>query len=409
MLRSVALVAMLLGLALDPAQADDRDRMRLAAEQLVTSQLPSGLFPYDFNFLTGGTSEEEIMTSPNLVRQTGTAYILAAYHARYPSEAARHAIEAALDAYGRMSLAISRGGFQHAVQKTRILSAPIGRRTIQKSFDWLGLLYSPDGDGKLVSPDGSYEAAWVGATGLALLTELEYFAATGDDRFAGLRAGWLEGILSLSLPGGGLRAAPHWLGEEHYFNAEGWLALATYADMFRDDEAPIAEIERLETYLIERYSQRWSRQFYSWGAMASAVRLRTTGDEKFLRFMEAQSRSALEAIEAKPADQRFVNCAQLEGLGAAARTLEAHPSGDRALATRLRAAIDRAMPEIRDLQILPGQDRIAFGDGTYLVSPHMPDHVGAFRSSAFDPEVRIDHTFHCLSAMLILDEANEAP
>ena len=410
--RCANFLAMLSGLsvvlasaAIGQAYADDTERMRLAVDQLVRSQLPSGLFPYDFNFLTGSGTDTTNMTSPNLVRQTGTAYVLAAYHARLTDTALRRTIEAAIEGFGRLSLPITRTAAQHMIQKTRILSLSFGRRTKQRVFNWLGMLYSPEGDGKMVSPDGAYESAWLGGTALALLTELEYRRGTGDNRYAGLRAAWLRGILSLKLPGGGFRAAPHYIGEEHYFNGEGWLALAVYADMFREDRATAAVLTQLDDYLLNRYSQRWNQQFYSWGTMAAEVRYATTGDQRFLRFIESQASDFLARLEKKPKDESRLNCAKLEGLAAAARVLESHSPRDRPLIQQLRSRIDPAMAENRKLQIQPGQDRIVFADGTYLRSAQLQGYAGAFHGGPFDPAIRIDHTIHCLSAMMILDRA----
>ncbi len=389
--------------AIGQAYADDTERMRLAVDQLVRSQLPSGLFPYDFNFLNGSGTETKNMTSPNLVRQTGAAYVLASYHARLPNTALRRTIEAAIEGFGRLSLPIARTAVQHAIQQTRILSLSFGRRTMQRALNWLGLLYSPEGDGKLVSPDGAYESAWLGGTALALLTELEYHRGTGDNRYAGLRAAWLRGILSLKLPGGGFRAAPHFIGEEHYFNGEGWLALALYAEMFREDRATAAVLAQLDDDLLNRYSQQWHQQFYSWGTMAAEVRYATTRDQKFLRFIRSQASDFLTRLRKKPKGENHLNCASLEGLGAAARVLGSHSSRDRSLVGQLRSRIDAAMAKNRKLQIQPGQDRIVFADGTYLWSAQLQKYAGAFRGGPYDPAMRIDHTFHCLSAMMILD------
>jgi len=389
--------------AIGQACADDRERMRLAVDQLVRSQLPSGLFPYDFNFLTGSGTDTKNMTSPNLGRQTGTAYVLASYHVRLPDTALRRTIEAAIEGFGKLSLPITRTAVQHMIQKTRILSLSFGRRTMQRAFNWLGLLYSPEGNGKLVSPDGTYESAWLGGTALALLTELEYHRGTGDNRYAGLRAAWLRGILSLKLPGGGFRAAPHYLGEEHYFNGEGWLALAVYAEMFREDRATASVLAQLDDYLLNRYSQHWHKRFYSWGTMAAEVRYATTRDQRFLRFIKSQASDFLARLREKPKDESRLNCANLEGLAAAARVLGSHSSRDRPLVQQLRSRIDPAMAENRKLQIQPGQDRIVFADGTYLWSAQLQGYAGAFRGGPFDPAIRIDHTIHCLSAMMILD------
>lgn len=402
---TVAAVAAILATA--PAgqvRADDGEAMRLAAGQLVGSQLPTGLFRYNFNFLTGEGTDPKNSTSPNLVRQAGTAYILAEHHLRAPDARLRRTLETALEGFGTLSLPITRTAIQHAIQKTRILSLRFGRRTIQKTLNRLGLLYSPAGDGRVISPDGTYESAWLGGTALALAAELRYFRATGDDRFAELRKAWLRGLLGLRLPGGGFRAAPHYTGEEHYFNGEGWLALAIYADTFPGDRDANEVLRRLDEYLLGRYSGNWNMMFYSWGTMAAEIRHRITRDKKFRHFIATQAGRFLDRLKDKTKDDSRLNCAQLEGLGAALRALGG-TSGSRYqdLVRRLRERTGPAMAENRKLQIRPGQDRIALADGAYLWSAQLGKYVGAFLGGPTDPMTQIDHTGHCLSAMMILD------
>ena len=52
------------------------------------------------------------------------------------------------------------------------------------------------------------------------------------------------------------------------------------------------------------------------------------------------------------------------------------------------------------LQILPEQRRIQFGPKRYLQAPEIADHAGAFLNGLYRPQVRVDATQHCLSAML---------
>lgn len=87
-----------------------------------------------------------------------------------------------------------------------------------------------------MSADGRYSGAWAGATALALLAELAYSQASGDDRFADLRSAWLEGLLALRIPGGGFRELPTSIAAADYLNGEAWLALAVYADMHPNEE-----------------------------------------------------------------------------------------------------------------------------------------------------------------------------
>ena len=47
---------------------DDVTRMELAADQLVRLQLPSGFFPYDYNFATGEAEDMKKMSGVNLLQ-----------------------------------------------------------------------------------------------------------------------------------------------------------------------------------------------------------------------------------------------------------------------------------------------------------------------------------------------------
>ena len=247
---------------------------------------------------------------------------------------------------------------------------------------------------------GDYESAWLGATALALLAELEYHRATGDDRFAGPRREWLRAILSLRLPGAGFRAAPHYIGEEHYFNGEAWLALAVYTDTFPQDSATATVLTELDVYFLERYSKDSNGSFYHWGTMAAAARFATTGDQKFPLFIAAQATRFLASLEHDAEGGSRVNCASLEGLATVALVLD---SQENPLVPRLREIVDAAATANRKLQIRPGQNRIALLDGAYLWSPHLPAYAGAFLNGPTDPATRIDTTQHCLSAMMILE------
>jgi hypothetical protein len=57
-----------------------------------------------------------------------------------------------------------------------------------------------------------------GTVALALLAELVYANASGDNRFADLRSAWLQGLLSLRIPGGGFRQTPVSIDDADYYN-----------------------------------------------------------------------------------------------------------------------------------------------------------------------------------------------
>ena len=380
-----------------PSRSGDRDRMRLAAEHLVGAQLSSGLFHYDFDFIVGGPS-----TSDHMARQAGTAYGLAEYYLHTKHDTVRRAIEAALSKFGALSLPIGKGTVQTALEKIRLLSIPFGRYKLRVMLDRLGLLYEAEGDGKLVSSDDDYGNALAGTTALALLTELHYFRATGDARFAELRAGWLEGLLHLRIPGRGFKESPTSIEESPYFNGETWLALAFYNGTFPEDEATAAMLPDLDDYLMEKYTGVPQIGFYHWGAMAAAVRFATTSDNRFADFAREQARQFLDDL--RPEVHPGVNsCYSVEGLSAAAATLRASGHNDTYMINRIGARIRAEMKKNRALQILPGQQRLKLGGGAYLASPRLPVYVGAFLAGVNRPYTRIDYTQHCLAAMIKLE------
>ena len=381
--------------------------MALAVGQFMGAQLPPGLFGYEYNFLTGVETDKPNVTSPNLVRQAGTASALAEYYSSRPSAGLRDSLRSILKEFGRLSLPIDRGGFQDVIQKLRVLSLPYGRGTLQRTLNRFDLIYTRGGGGKLVSPDGAYESAWLGGTALALITELRYSRASGDMRFAKLRKAWLRGILSLRIPGGGFRAAPHHISEMAYSNGETWLALAVYLKTHPNDRTAAEALDSVDGYFLQRYSEPWSRMFYSWGTMAAETRYATTRDEKFLLFIASQARSFLRNLKAAPDGKSRINCANLEGLVSARRALGAHVARFPELVSRLQALIDLEMPNNRKRQIRPGQERIDLGGGAYLQSPRLSGYAGAFFAGRDNPVTRIDLTQHCLSAIMRLDSIRD--
>jgi hypothetical protein len=284
------------------------------------------------------------------------------------------------------------------LESTYLLSIPVSRSKLRTALDRLGLLYRPKGPGKLLVYEGSYKAAWAGGTALALLAELEYFRATGDNRFAELRSGWLEGLGTLRVPGGGVRDYPDSIEETAYGNGEAWLALATYADIFRDDGRARELLSGYDDHVMDKYSAEPNRQFYSWGTMAAARRLATTSDAKFVKFISAQANHFVD-LEFLAVQRRENTCAFVEGLATAAAVL-ARRDGHQKLMKRLTARIDREMDKNRALQIRPGLTELDFPEGASFRSAHLADYAGAFLGGGTSLYVRVDITGHCLNALI---------
>jgi hypothetical protein len=383
------------------AVAAEIDQMRLAAHQLAGAQLPSGLLDFDIDFLAGqgvGSGATDVERTAFIARQAGTTYVLAKYLAGSKDTRVSAAVQRLIATLGTLSLPVGKSTTQRWLESTRLLSTPIGRYKLHAILEWLGLLYQPTGQGRLLSYEGGYATAWAGSTALALVAELEYFRATGDDRFAELRSSWLEGLRTLYVPGRGFREYPGSIEETAYANGETWLALATYAALFPADESATALVSRFDDYVMGKYSTEPDRQFYSWGTMAAAQRLAATSDAKFAKFIAAQADHFVDQ-EFAAAQRNDNTCALVEGLAAAAAVL-AKDGGNRALQQRLMTRIDREMTKNRALQIPTGTIQLDYPGGAFFHSSRLAEYTGAYLSGGGNLSVRIDVTAHCLSALL---------
>jgi hypothetical protein len=391
------MVAALVLLGLTPsAQGGDRERLQRAVDYLLASQLPSGLFLYDFDFVVGRSVEAD-----NVVRQAATAYVLAEYYLHNRDRRVRLALEGALKRFGELSLPIGKSWLQSTLEHTGLLSLPVGRYKLRAALDRFGLMYRPSGEGKVISLDGRYVTALTGAMAVALLAELQYHEATADERFAPLRSAWLKGLTSLRIPGRGYRISPGFIDDTPFFDGEAWLALAYYNDLYPRDPSVATTLENLEAYLMTRYTNDVLTGFYQWGTMAAARRLKTTSNPKFLAFVRAQAQTFLGAPRR---DQwRSDNtCAYIEGLATAATVLRAQKNSDGVLLERIQARIEEEMEKIRTLQIPQSTERLTLGEGIFLTSPKVRDFSGAFLAGRYRPSTRVDITAHCVSAMIKL-------
>jgi hypothetical protein len=378
--------------------------MRAAVDQLIASQTSSGLFPYGFDFLADEPLERGPISSHNLIRQTGTASVLASYYRHTGDARAREPLERLLLAFDRYSLPIGKTRAQEWIERTHLLSLPFARWKLRAGLARLGMLYQPAGDGRVVSNDGKYENAFAGTVALALLTELAYSNAANDNQFADRRAGWLRGLLHLRIPGGGFRESPASIEESDYFNGEGWLALAVYAHLHNGEAETLATLDGLDRALMERHSRRPSPGFYHWGAMAAAQRYATTGDPRFLAFLSGQAELFLTRMQ--PGLKSDTNhCPRMEGVAATLEAFRRAGIGEQALATRLRIWVSGEAAKLERMQIRSGQSRLPLGGDAELVAPRLMAFAGAFRGGLYDPSTRVDFAQHCVSAMLILDRS----
>ena len=167
---------------------DDAERIRRAVAHTISTQLPNGLFEYDFDFLAGEPTGQD-----HIVRQAGTLFVLGEALLDTGEADIVPVMHKGLDAMAERSLPIGKGTLQSIVEWLGGFSIKSWR--LERAYDWMGALYDPAGDGLVVAGDGTYETAYAGATALTLIAELSYFRATGDDRYGALRAGWKRGLL----------------------------------------------------------------------------------------------------------------------------------------------------------------------------------------------------------------------
>lgn len=379
--------------------------MRSTVDSWVASQSTGGLFPYGFDFLADKPTEPDRISPSNLIRQAGAAYTLAAYNQHVKDPRLEEPIRRLLSAFGAYSLPIGKSNAQRWVERTRVLSLPFARWKLLFMLERFGLLYETSGEGRVVSRDSRYGSALTGTVALALLTELVYSNATGDNRFAGLRSAWLQGLLSLRIPGGGFRQTPTSIDDSDYYNGEGWLAVAVYCDLHRDDAQAAATLAELDAALIARYSRKPNPYFYHWGAMAAAQRFATTHSPQFPVFLQNQAELFFIQFQGrlKPDGN---NCADMEGLAATLAVLVRSGEGDADLARRIRAWLSSEAAKLPKLQIQPRQVAIALGGEAILGAPRMAEFAGAFLAGVYEPSTRIDAAAHCVSAMIII-ERNE--
>lgn len=346
----------------EPLKAEDLAwRTELAAQYIQFVQLPTGLFEYEYDFVLGGFLDRD-----NIVRQAAAASVLAEYASFFADSTAAIAVRGALEALSKAS--------------------------------------TPYADGLLVSEDSSVKTGNAGATAFALLTELYYFEATGEHRFAEQRHAWAKGLQELQLPSGGFAQSASNSDESPYFNGEAWLALAHASRLFPSNPIVSEMLLRADAYLIERYGRKPEAQFAHWGMMAASVRYRTTREPRFKDFLSGLSRAFVTELRPDIVPGRNA-CSSVEGLAAAKLALmEANGGRDDALSKRVDADLLNSL----ELQILPGQTRIDLAPRRYLSDPSIAEFAGAFLNSRSALRTRIDSTQHCLSALIKYIDMNRA-
>lgn len=331
-------------------------RAELAARYIQSVQLPTGLFEYEYDFLLGRFTDGD-----NLVRQAAAAFVLAEYANHSGDASAAGSVRLAVEALASWSLSY--------------------------------------GGGSVVSATGELKDGSTGATAFALLAELQYLDATGDNRFSGSRLAWLKGLQELQLPSGGFSQSVGDATESSYFNGEAWLALAHFARLFPADEAARGMLARADSYLMDRYGREPDTQFAHWGLMSASLRYRTTKESRFLKFISNLSEAYITELRPVVVPDRNA-CSAVEGLAAAALALSQGKRGDGVLFKKILERVEAQLSANLALQIMPGQVRFSLGNERYLEDPRIVDFTGAFLKGGHIPITRIDYTQHCLSALM---------
>ena len=329
-------------------------RAVLAATHMGSIQRKTGFFSYEFNFVTGEWSR-----SDELVRQAGAGYGLGEYLTTHQDPIAKEALKKALKAYSASSVSFRQG--------------------------------------KLLAFNGDLKTAETGATALAMAAALQYRKATGGREFDGDIEAWMRGLLELYHPGGGFANSAVDNEESPYFNGETWLAVAMYFESFPDAKLKSLLMD-IDKAMINQYAKAPDIGFFHWGLMASAKRFEQTRDAKLIDFAAGQVTAFLG--EMRPNFDTEVNsCYSVEGMASVLPELQRNGKYN-ALATRLLGRVRQEMTKNIAMQILPDQKVLQLVSGRSLIAPEIPRYAGAFINGLDRPDIRIDFTQHCLSALI---------
>lgn len=332
-----------------PSLGDAHD----AAHHLVRQQTPTGLFHYEFDLITSKYTRQN-----NIVRQAGAAYGIAEYLTYKPDTLVEQALIRAIKALEAKTVSYKKGG--------------------------------------VVSLNKTLGKASAGATALSLLAALHYQKVTKNLQFSPLIQRWLYGLIGLYTAQKGLRRSPKSQDESPYFNGEAWLALGLYREMFPKDMTVYAVLDPLENYLMEKYTQKFDISFFHWGLMAAIQRYENTKDQRFLVFATHQIESF---FKAQPHSKPHVNaCYSIEGLIPSYYYLK--QNGQKNLSQKIKERLDIELDKTKKFQIPKEAKSIKINDETEIHSKKLPSLSGGFLNGGSRPQLRIDFTQHCLSALV---------
>lgn len=332
-----------------------RERQVLAATYMGYIQRKTGYFSYEFDFVSGSWSRAD-----ELVRQAGASYGLSEYLLTHRDDITKGVVERAIKAYRANSV--------------------------------------PFKQGKLLTENLDLTKAETGATALALIGALQYAKATGDRQFDADIQSWKNGLVALYHPQGGFAGGANDLEESPYFNGETWLALSVYAENYPNDDKIKSILPAIDSAMLKLYSGAPDIGFFHWGLMATARRYEQTKDQKFVEFGAQQVNHFLTQMRPN-FDEEVNSCYSVEGMAAVLPVLQKDKK-HASLATRLLARLRQEMSKNIGMQIVPDQKTLVLIGGRTLTAPELSRYAGAFINGLDRPQIRIDFTQHCLSAML---------
>lgn len=377
-------------------------RIHSAVAQLNRSQLSSGFFPYDYDFISGNSTDMAEIDGVNLVRQAGGAFVLGEYLEACIHQPTTQTLTTFIEKAVSRSLPISKGYLQRGLEWLGLYNrwqiwVPL-REPLYRS----GLLFSTEGEALLVTVHEDYESAWPGATALTLIAALKYRRATTDRQFDEMITRWKNGLLALKVPGRGFREAPHYLSESPYVNGEGWLAIAEYSRIFPEDDNANQILLELDKYILQKYGDGGNSRFYHWGTMAAVVRSDMSQDGRFDDFIYRLTEHYLNTEEQK--EYPIVNrCSAVEGLATFVAFMNNRGLRTDPLVLRARKFIALTMAANRQLQV-DAKFAASLANGEKHLSA-LDRYQGAFVKSLDDPVMRVDYTQHCINAMLRMYKA----
>lgn len=348
------------------------EEVRRAAAYIAHCQDANGFFQYQYDFASGKAEEGD----GNIVRQCGTASALAQYLLHFPKDTlVRQCVDKALGAFVKRSRA--KGHKSHATA--------------------------------FVCASSASKKQPLGATALALLTELFFHLSTGSDKYASYRYMWLQGILANRIHErkSGFKkynGSTH-IHESDYYNGECLYALAVYSSIFVDQNIMHA-VQKAQNAMIRKYRDaNFSIKFFHWGQLASSVLFKFSTSVKNSVRLAAFVRDQIASALLKKSFNNATNtCYFLEGLLAGYHVLMATCQGEGDNSCPLLADLEKRIVEEKKknllLQIKPNAMLVSFGNGRYFYSPDLLLRQGSFRNGRTSLKSRIDSCQHCLSALL---------